>query len=76
MPTALPSYASGTADVPLLGDTIGDGLDRTAARCPDGEALVEVATGRRWTYAEFVAQVDPLALGLRTCASGRSCAHG
>ncbi|MDT0350870.1 AMP-binding protein [Pseudonocardia charpentierae] len=64
MPPAVPSYASGTSDVPLLGDTIGDGLDRTAARRPDGEALVEVATGRRWTYAEFVAQVDALAFGL------------
>jgi len=64
VPPALPSYASGTADIPLLGDTIGDGLDRTTARRPDGEALVEVATGRRWTYAEFVAQVDALALGL------------
>ena len=51
MPPALPSYASGTSDVPLLGDTIGDNLDRTAARRPDGEALVDVATGRRWTYA-------------------------
>ena len=49
MPPAVPSYASGISDVPLLGDTIGDGLDRTAARRPDGEALVEVATGRRWT---------------------------
>jgi fatty-acyl-CoA synthase len=64
MPPAVPSYASGTSDVPLLGDTIGDGLDRTAARRPDGEALVDVATGRRWTYAEFVAQVDALAFGL------------
>ena len=64
MPPALPSYASGTSDVPLLGDTIGDGLDRTAARVPDGEALVEVATGRRWTYAQFVEGVDALALGL------------
>jgi fatty-acyl-CoA synthase len=64
VPPAVPSYASGTSDVPLLGDTIGDGLDRTAARRPDGEALVEVATGRRWTYAEFVAQVDALAFGL------------
>jgi fatty-acyl-CoA synthase len=64
VPPAVPSYASGTSDVPLLGDTVGDGLDRTAARRPDGEALVEVATGRRWTYAEFVAQVDALAFGL------------
>ena len=60
----MPSSASGPSDVPLLGDTVGDGLDRTAARLPDGEALVEVATGRRWTYAEFVAQVDALAFGL------------
>jgi fatty-acyl-CoA synthase len=63
VPPALPSYASGTSDVPLLGDTIGDGLDRTAARLPDAEALVEVATGRRWTYAQFVEQVDALAAG-------------
>jgi fatty-acyl-CoA synthase len=61
---AVPSYASGTSDVPLLGDTIGDGLDRTAARRPDGEALVEVGTGRRWTYREFVADVEAVALGL------------
>jgi len=64
VPPALPSYASGTSDVPLLGDTIGDGLDRTAARLPDGEALVEVETGRRWTYAQFVGGVDALAFGL------------
>ncbi|HEX5812496.1 MAG TPA: AMP-binding protein [Pseudonocardia sp.] len=64
MPPALPSYASGTSHVPLLGDTIGDSLDRTAARNPDGEALVDVATGRRWTYTEFVAGVDALAHGL------------
>ena len=27
-----PSYASGTSSTPLLGDTIGDNLDRTIAR--------------------------------------------
>jgi fatty-acyl-CoA synthase len=61
---ALPSYASGTATVPLLGDTIGANLDRTAARVGDHEALVECATGRRWTYPELVAEVDACALGL------------
>ncbi|MFR9801578.1 AMP-binding protein [Pseudonocardia sp. RS010] len=61
---ALPSYASGIADVPLWGDTIGDNLDRTVAADPGREALVEVATGRRWTYAELRADVDALALGL------------
>ncbi|MCZ2825280.1 MULTISPECIES: AMP-binding protein [unclassified Modestobacter] len=61
---ALPSYSSGTSTVPLLGDTIGGDLDRTAARVGDHEALVECATGRRWTYPELVADVDACALGL------------
>ncbi|MEU7819017.1 AMP-binding protein, partial [Pseudonocardia sp. NPDC049154] len=61
---ALPSYASGTSDVPLLGDTIGDNFDRTVAADPEREALVEVPTGRRWTYAQLRADVDALALGL------------
>jgi fatty-acyl-CoA synthase len=61
---ALPSYSSGTSSVPLLGDTIGDNLARTAARFPDREALVDVPTGRRWTYAELDADVDALARGL------------
>jgi fatty-acyl-CoA synthase len=59
-----PSYACGIADVPLLGDTIGDNFDRTVAAQPQHEALVEVATGRRWTYQQLRAEVDALALGL------------
>ncbi len=59
-----PSYASGPCDVPLLGDTIGDNFDRTVAADPEREALVEVATGRRWTYGQLRADVDVLALGL------------
>lgn len=62
--TAAPSYASGTSDVALLGATIGANLDRTAARWPERTALVERASGRRWTYGEFVADVDALARGL------------
>ncbi|TQM31420.1 AMP-binding protein [Nocardia bhagyanarayanae] len=61
---ALPSYASGTSDAPLLGDTIGANLDRTAAAHPDREALVDLPTGRRWTYRELVAAVDAIASGL------------
>jgi fatty-acyl-CoA synthase len=61
---ALPSYSSGTSTVPLLGDTIGANLDRTAARVGDAEALVECATGRRFTYSELVAEIDACALGL------------
>ena len=61
---SLPSYASGISDEPLLGDTIGDNLDRTAARVPDGEALVDRAQGLRYTWAELVAEIDALAVGL------------
>ncbi|MBC8093989.1 MAG: AMP-binding protein [Pseudonocardia sp.] len=61
---AVPSYASGVSDQPLLGDTIGDNFDRTALAQPDVDALVEVQTGRRWTYAELREEVDVLALGL------------
>ncbi|MFF1413603.1 AMP-binding protein [Streptomyces sp. NPDC058289] len=59
-----PSYASGAGEVPLLGDTIGENLDRTVRRFPGRDALVDMASGRRWTYAEFAAEVDALALGL------------
>ncbi|WP_316519984.1 AMP-binding protein [Kitasatospora brasiliensis] len=58
------SYASGTSDVPLLGDTIGENLDRAVRAFPERDALVDRATARRWTYAELAADVDALALGL------------
>ena len=61
--TAL-SYANGTSTEPLLGETIGANLRRTAARVPDRDALVDVPTGRRWTYAELDAEVDTLARAL------------
>ncbi len=61
---ALPSYASGPSATPLLGDTIGANLRRTAARVPGNEALVDVPSGRRWTYAELAADVDRLASAL------------
>jgi fatty-acyl-CoA synthase len=58
------SYACGISDLPLLGETIGENLERTVARFGDREALVDVATGRRWTYASFGADVNRLARGL------------
>jgi fatty-acyl-CoA synthase len=61
---AAPSYASGPSQVPLLGETIGANLARTAARFPAGEALVDVPTGRRWTYGQLDAAVDTVARGL------------
>src|SRR3954453_2094742 len=61
---ALPSYSSGTSTVPLLGDTIGANLDRTAARGGDHEALGGRATGRGRSSPQLVADVDACALGL------------
>ncbi len=65
------SYASGTSTVPLLGDTIGANLDRTVTRLPDREALVEHATGRRWTYHEFATEVDAVAMALLSLGVGK-----
>ncbi|MFD7245381.1 AMP-binding protein [Streptomyces massasporeus] len=62
------SYSHGTGATALLGDTIGANLDRAVAAWPDREALVDVPSGRRWTYAEFGAAVGELASALH--ASG------
>ncbi len=53
-----PSYASGISDTPLLGDTIGDNLDRTIARFGDREALVSVHQDLRYTYSQFGEAVE------------------
>ena len=60
----LPSYASGTSTIPLLGDTIGVNLARTIAAHPDRDALVDRTSGLRLTYRDFGAEVDRVALGL------------
>ena len=52
------SYASGVADKPLLGETIGENLERTVARFGDREALVVRHQDVRLTYAELDEQVD------------------
>ena len=65
------SYTSAVSDTPLLGDTIGENFDKTAARFPDRDALVDLPAGRRWTYAELKADVDSLALGLLAAGIGK-----
>ncbi|GAB3461633.1 AMP-binding protein [Actinophytocola sediminis] len=62
--TSAPSYVSGTSDKPLLGDTIGENLDRTVAAFGDRDALVERASGRRWTYRQLADEVNAVAFGL------------
>lgn len=64
MVPGIASYASGTSEVPLLGDTIGDNFDRTVERFGQRDALIERATGRRWTYRELADEVNAVAMGL------------
>ena len=58
------SYVSGLADTPLLGETIGQALDRAAERWSDRPALIDRGTGTRWTWRELQAQADEFAAGL------------
>jgi fatty-acyl-CoA synthase len=58
------SYAKGETEPALLEETIGANLDRTVARFPDREALVEFATGKRWSWREFDYAVELVARGL------------
>ncbi len=58
------SYSHGASAKPLLGETIGDSLHRIAAAHGAREALVDVPTGKRWTYAQLAADSDLVALGL------------
>jgi fatty-acyl-CoA synthase len=71
MSTAQPSYAHGTSDVPLLGDTIGAALERTTRQFGDREALVDRPSGRRWTFTELDAAVDTVARGLMHLGIGK-----
>lgn len=58
------SYACGHSELSLMGETIGAMLNRIAARYPENEALVSVHQNIRWTYREFLLQVNSLARGL------------
>ena len=67
---SVPSYSQGALDKPLLAMTIGQAFDRTAARYPQGEALVVRHQQQRYTWAQLAAVVDLharalLALGLQ-----------
>jgi fatty-acyl-CoA synthase len=66
------SYAHGASAIPLLGETIGDNLDRMAAAFPAADAVVSVQHGRRLSYAAFAAETDRIARAF--VASG--VAHG
>ena len=58
------SYAHGPSGIPLLGETIGACLDRTAASFENGNALISRHQGLRYTYGQLHAEVDRVARGL------------
>lgn len=62
-PAAL-SYDHGTSDARLIGETIGNAFDRTAALHADREALVVRHQGVRWTWSALKHHVDAVAAGL------------
>ncbi|MBS9533458.1 AMP-binding protein [Mycobacterium sp. M1] len=64
------SYACGEREPALSEATIGADLAATAAAFPDRDALVDVPSGRRWSYAEFLADVRALATGLLRAGIG------
>ena len=57
------SYVCGTADAPLLGDTIGRSLDSAVRRWADREALVSPSHDVRWSWTQLAERVDALAAG-------------
>jgi fatty-acyl-CoA synthase len=61
---AAPSYVHGASSVPLLGETIGQNLRRTAERFGDREALVVLQQDYRATYAQLWEQTETVARGL------------
>ncbi len=52
------SYTSGTSTTPLLGLTIGDMFDQTAALYPDNPALIACQQHLSLTYRELQAEVN------------------
>jgi len=63
MPSA-PSYLSGTTETPLLGETLGACLDRTARDHPHGAALISRHQDIRWTWRELHERAERVACGL------------
>ena len=58
------SYSQGLSSTPLLGETIGENLRRTALRFPEVVALVVRSQRVRLSYRELEAQVRVVARGL------------
>ena len=58
------SYTCGTSEFPLLGMTMGEMIDHIAAEYPETEAIVSAHQNIRWTYREFLEEIDRVARAL------------
>ena len=58
------SYVHRGGDTPLLGVTIWSMFEKTVATYTQGEALVSIPQGKRFTYGEFHEEASKLAKGL------------
>lgn len=58
------SYASGSSKYPLLGETIGERLQKSVASHPQQDALVCLQQNYRATYTEFYSQTEEVARAL------------
>src|SRR6476619_2575635 len=58
------SYSHGPSLVPLLGETIGEALNRAAAQFPDRDALIVRHQHIRFTYQQLLGEVTRAARGL------------
>jgi fatty-acyl-CoA synthase len=61
---AVKSQDAGPTDTPIIEETIGENFERTVRAHPDNEALVDLASNRRWTYGELNDEIDVVARGL------------
>ena len=61
---SMKSHSTGPTDTPLIESTIADEFDRAAFLHANREAIVDVATGRRWTYSRLRADVEAIAQAL------------
>jgi fatty-acyl-CoA synthase len=59
-----PSYVCGSSSKPLLHRTVGGILEDAVGQWPEHFALVSRHQGICWTYREFAARADEVALGL------------
>ncbi|TVU70565.1 AMP-binding protein [Cobetia crustatorum] len=58
------SYLSATSDTPLMGETIGDCLDRICATYPERDALISCHQNLRYNWTELHQEVERVARGL------------